>query len=218
MDNIIIRKCEKKDEKEILNICYSTGYMGEEMKSTNEFNDVELFGYIFCYYYIWYEIHNCFVAVDRENHKVVGYILGTLDTNKQEKAFKFKMISKIALRLLFSTIWNNYESFKTVIHFIKNLDLKNEPKDLYEKYPAHFHIDILSEYQHLGIESRLISTFEAHVKKNNIKGIHLRTTSNNVKAVPFYNKKGYIVIYRNESKLWKNAYGLNNIIFGKEIM
>ena len=57
MDNIIIRKCEKKDEKEILNICYSTGYMGEEMKSTNEFNDVELFGYIFCYYYIWYEIH-----------------------------------------------------------------------------------------------------------------------------------------------------------------
>lgn len=218
MNNIIIRKCAQEDEEEILNICYKTGYMGEEMQPTNKFNDVELFGYLFCHYYVWYEINNCFVAVDKNTRKVVGYILGTLNSKKQEKAFKYKMIYKIAFRILFSTIWKNHESFQTVMHFIKNLDLKDDPKDLYEKYPAHLHINILPEYQHSGIGNMLIDTFETHVKSHNVKGIHLRTSSYNEKAVPFYKKKGYKVIHENESKLWKDVYGLRNIIFAKEIV
>lgn len=218
MDKILIRKCEKEDQDAILNICYRTGYMGEEMKYTNKFNDVKLFGYLFCFYYVWYETENCFVAIDEESNKAVGYILGTLDSKKQERTFKIKMIYRIVGRLLFSTLWNHNESFSMVMHFIKSLDLKDEPKDLYEKYPAHLHINILPEYQHLGIGSKLIDIFESHVKNNKINGVHLRTSNKNIKAVPFYERKGYKVIYVNDSELWKGVSGLKNLIYVKKMM
>lgn len=218
MSNIIIRKYKSSDEKEIVNICHNTGYMGEDLTNNDIFNDVKLFGYLFCFYYIRYETHNCFVAVDKNNNKVVGYILGTLNTKKQESLFKKKMILKIALRSISYTIWKHPESIKALLFFIKSLDLKDEPKDLYKNYPAHLHINILPTYQHLGIGTMLISNFEKHVRSNNVVGIHLRTSNKNVKAIPFYGRNGFDVIYEKEAEVWKDVKNYKNMIFGKKLV
>lgn len=219
MSKIKIRKCTDKDKNEILNICYKTGYMGDDLTGRNTFNDKTLFGYLFCDYYSQYEPEHCFVAFDTENNnKIVGYLLGTLDTDLQQKRFILKMGWKIFLRMFSVTFWKHSESFRNVINFIKKLDMKDEPKNLCSNYPAHLHINILYEYQYFGIGSKLMTAFEEHAKKEHVKGIHLRTSNYNIKALPFYYKKGYSLLYEKEGSTWIGVEDYNNLIFGKELI
>ena len=76
---VIIRKCRKSDAKDIMHVCYKTGYMGEDV--TDYFKDKKLFGLLFCLYYPKYATEYCFVAVDKG--RVVGYILGHPDTERR---------------------------------------------------------------------------------------------------------------------------------------
>jgi ribosomal protein S18 acetylase RimI-like enzyme len=218
VDKIAIRKCKKSDENSIIDICYKTGYMGEDLTDRNIFNDIKLFGYLFCSYYCLYETGNSFVAVDEsKNNKVIGYIIGTLNSKRQEKLFVKKMFLKIAIRLFLCDSWKYRESYNAVMFFIKNINLKHKYDSLYTEYPAHLHINILPQYQHYGVGSRLIGQFENHVRENNISGIHLRTSNKNIKAVPFYKRKGYKVINENHDKVWKDAAEYKNIIFAKKV-
>lgn len=225
MPRIEIRKFKKADENDIINICYRTGYMGEDLTGKNLFNDVKLFGYIFCLYYPYYEPEHCFVAVDEDaSDKVVGYIIGTPDSKRQELQFAFKMGWRIVLRLIFVTFWRYPGTFRFLIDFALRIGIKYistsfeyGPKNLYNKYPAHLHINILSEYQRYGIGSRLIEKFEQHMKENKVHGIHLRTSNNNHKALPFYIKHGYNKIYEDDITFWKNISDYKNIIFAKEL-
>jgi ribosomal protein S18 acetylase RimI-like enzyme len=87
------------------------------------------------------------------------------------------------------------------------------------EYPAHLHIDILNEYQRQGIGSRLIQKLENHLKKNQIKGVHLGTSSKNVKAIRFYNKMGFSQIYEGPPgyNMWKEEPDVRSLIFAKKI-
>jgi hypothetical protein len=60
---------------------------------------------------------------------------------------------------------------------------------------------------------------ENHLKKNRIKGVHLGTSDKNVKAVPFYYKMGYSLIYEGSPGfcMWKNNPDVKSLIFGKKL-
>ena len=216
MCEITIRSFKNSDIQGILKICYRTGYMGESLHNRDIFNDVKLFGYLFCIYYPYYEPDNVFLAVD-QNDKIVGYIMGTDNSKKQEDMFKRKMVLKIAIRALLYTSWKYRESFKALMFFIKNLSLKSQPKNLYKEYPAHLHMNVLPEYQHMGIGSKLINVFEKHIKEKGVQGIHLRTSNNNIKALPFYEKKGYVIMHKDNNKVWKGVENYENLILGKKL-
>lgn len=211
---IIIRKAEASDKEQIEDICYKTGYMGEDLSGLEQFNDRVLFTALFCRYYVLHEQEHCFVAVDTEADKVVGYVLGTPDTNLQRKKAAFSMGWRIVSRILFVTIWKYPESLKAVLHFIKGLEPSADDL-LYTQYPAHLHINILKDYQKSGIGKRLISAFEQHIQ-NFSKGVHLITSNKNSKAIPFYHKMGYKLIKEKESKLWKGIDDYKTIVFVKE--
>lgn len=217
MGEILIRKCKKEDADDIKNICYRTGYMGEDLTGTDKFNDINLFGLMFCTYYPLYETDNCFVAVDTDNQKVVGYIIGTLNSTRQQVNFIFLMASRIIGRLLAVTSWKYRESFAEVIYMaVHNIKI-DDPENLHSDYPSHFHIDILPEYHRMGIGTRLISEFENHIRKNKIKGIHLRTSNKNYSAINFYKKNGYRIIFEEKSKMWMGVEDYKSIIFVKKI-
>lgn len=216
MENFKIRKCSHDDLAEIADICYKTGFMGEDLTESGKFNDKTLFSYLFCMYYPLYEIDNCFVALDDAKGKIIGYIIGSENTIKQEEAFMQKMIPRIAFRMCTYTIFFHPESFRAVLLFIKSLELKGIKETVYIEYPAHLHINILPEYQKLGIGSALLKTFELHMKNKKVSGIHIWTSNKNVKAVPFYRKHGYEIIYERENKVWEGVEGYQDIIFGKK--
>ncbi|MFX1535472.1 MAG: GNAT family N-acetyltransferase [Promethearchaeota archaeon] len=218
MSDIQIRQCQKKDQSGILNICYRTGYMGEDLTGRNFFNDKILFGYLFCLYYPRYEPEHCFVAVDsKQDNKIVGYILGSDDSEKQGKLFRRKMIPKIALRLFFYTSWRFPESYRAVNSFRRADSQENKLNNLNEEFPAHLHIDILPEYQRKGVGSELIRIFEQHMTDLGVPGVHLGTSNYNEKAIPFYKKHGYRIIFEEEGIFWSDVENFKGIIFAKKL-
>lgn len=212
-----IRNPTKKDLADIINICYRTGWNGEDLTGTGKFNDKKLFGYLFCSYYPLYEPEHSFIAIDKQNNNVVGYILGTPNTVKQEKSFKTKMSPRIMLRTFLLSSWKYHESFSFIMRLRKNIGSNTTPKDFLDTFPAHLHIDILPEYQKKGIGSALIKKFEYHMIELSIKGIHLGTSSKNVKALPFYKKHGYNIYAEHEGSLWANDDDNKGITFIKKL-
>jgi len=216
--DVIIRKCKRSDWKGIMDVCYLTGYMGEDAQG--HFGDKFLFGLLFSIYYPWFEWWNCFVAV--HNNKVIGYILGSLDSNIQHKMFIAKIGPLILARLALVSWWRYPNTLKILVHLIKQFPqaLNNNAisdSDINLSYPAHLHIDILAPYQHQGIGSKLISLYENHVKSHNVPGIHLDTSNKNFKAIPFYFKHGYKIIRKLNSSLWPDSPNTIQLTFAKKL-
>lgn len=209
---VIIRKCRKSDAKGIMHVCYKTGYMGEDV--TDYFKDKKLFGLLFCLYYPKYATEYCFVAEDKG--RVVGYILGHPDSDSQERLFLAKIGPRILFRVLFVTSWRYFQDIRLILHFAR-VPQSEEPLDVNKKYPAHLHIDILEEYQHQGVGSKLMNKFITQMKKLGIRGIHLGTSEGNYKAVPFYKKWGFKIIYRGLTGMWPDAPDKRSLLFAKEI-
>ncbi|MHA2155909.1 MAG: GNAT family N-acetyltransferase [Candidatus Hodarchaeales archaeon] len=215
---IIIRKYQSSDRKGVLDVCIMTGYMGEDVRK--HFDDHYLFGLLFCFYYIDYEPENCFVAIDERNGMVVGYILSSLNSLDQDRAFTRKMIPKILLRLIFYTSWKHRQSFSTLRH-MKRMDAKNSEtsydKTLLNQYPAHLHVNVLPKYHRMGIGTKLINQQEKYLQSRNCGGVHLHTTEQNVKAIPFYKKSGFSILYTSPAGngLWPDAPQVKSVILGK---
>jgi len=217
MDAIVIRKYLEKDQNEIINICFDTGFLGENLKKTNRFNDKKLFGYLFCTYYLQFETENCFVAEDVSNNIIIGYIIGTMNTKKQERLFKSKMAWRICARVLTYTCWKHPETMKSIMYYVKHLQNNPSTKDLSREYPAHLHMNIVSQNQHSGIGLSLLKEFEKHTLANHVYGIHLETTDRHLKAIPFYLKNNYKILCEKNVHLWKGIDYDKGITMGKKI-
>ncbi|MBN1328140.1 MAG: GNAT family N-acetyltransferase [Candidatus Heimdallarchaeota archaeon] len=188
---IEIRKAQKTDEKELLNICFITG----DPFLKKVFPKCHLFGLFWCIYYVRYETDNCFVAVDPEKKNIVGYILSTLDTIKQKKDFKIKFIKEINSQI--KLLPRNKIRAKIVANFIINRRITKKKKEFLETYPAHLHIDILPDYQRKGLGHKLMDVLENHFKENKVKGYHLEVSSKNITGINFYKKYDLNFISKN---------------------
>lgn len=189
---IEIRNVKKTDEEALIDICFITG----DTSLKRIFPEPRLFSHFWCLYYLWYEPEYCFVAEDTEKNKVIGYIISTKDTIKQEKDFAEKMgplvknrMKEVKVRTLISKIY---------AHFIIHKSLSKKRRKMLEIYPAHLHINILPEYQRQGIGHRLMGTLEQHLIKNDIPGFHLEVGVKNDIGISFYKKFGLEYISKNQ--------------------
>jgi len=188
---IEIRNVKETDEHALIDICFTTG----DPSLKRIFPEPRLFSHFWCLYYLWYESENCFVAEDTEKKKVIGYIISTKDTIKQEKDFEEKIgplikkrMKEVRVRSLISKIY---------AYFIIHKSLSSKRRKMLEKYPAHLHINILPEYQRQGIGHKLMGKLEQHLIKNNILGFHLEVGSKNTLGISFYKKYGLKDISKN---------------------
>ena len=60
-----------------------------------------------------------------------------------------------------------------------------------KKYPAHLHIDILPDYQHMGAGTLLVNALKEHLKAKGSKGLMLSAGMGNKKAIAFYKKNNF---------------------------
>lgn len=199
MTDISIRPYRPQDQAALEEITYRTGFQGEDLTGRNFFDDRRLFFLIFIYYYPRYEPQHCFVAVDTRTRTdaVVGFICGTPDTAAQRARFQKKVVPRIALRALLYTVWRYPRTFIALLGMLRlwrELEDGESAAAIQAEYPAHLHIDLLAEYQSMGVGTRLMGRFEAHMSSLNVEGIHLQTSNHNRKAVPFYAKMGFELI------------------------
>ncbi len=215
---IKIKEYDPKYRDDIIQICWKTGYMGDD--AAPFFNDRYLFGLLFCLYYTDYEPENCFIAVCTKSDKAVGYILSSLNSELQELRFKKRIVPRIIIRLFVFSIWRYHKSFRLVLGWRRQTEESEiDTQTLYLNYPAHLHIDVLEKFQRQGIGTKLVMQLEHYLKFKGIKGVHLGTSSYNSQALTFYKKMGYKIIYEGSegSGMWPEAREARSIIFAKEL-
>ena len=145
---------------------------------------------VYCDYYIEKEPQNCFVAADK-NGKAIGYVICAEDFDTFQKRFIEEYYPKIKS-------WE-YKRRKSALRAIESQEKYKE------EYPAHLHIDILPEYQHMGLGTKLMKDLCDHLRQNGIKGVMFTVWHKNYNAIKFYEKYGFELIETKETTL---VYGL----------
>jgi ribosomal protein S18 acetylase RimI-like enzyme len=214
--SIIYRPCAKEDIKGISEVLYRTGFMGEDLTPTGRFKDKKLFALVNIEGYVRFETGNGFVAQDRDTGNILGYIIGSDNTLRYEKKIVLKMYWRVFLRLLSVTWWRYPESFRKVFYWFFTYETKSI-EHLYNEYPAHLHINILPGYQHMGIGKNLLDMFLNMMSSKGVAGVHLGTSNYNFKALPFYRKNGFQVIFERKNLFWPGVENQISMIFGRNL-
>lgn len=167
---VSIRKYEEKDYE---GVCYTCLHSEDDDDITEEFAEFVL--NTFCRYYIDNEPENCFVVDD--DGQAVGYIICAENFDK------------------FKKIYDEEYFTRSISHGESRIEWASEAYKLHEKYkdtyPAHLHIDILPQYQRMGLGGKLVSALSDHLAAKGIKGVMLTTGTKNVTANNFYRKYGF---------------------------
>ena len=216
---ITIRPYQPADEPVIIDITFKTGFKGEDLTGRDYCEDARLWYLIFIAYYARREPAHFFVAVEPQEDRLIGFICGSPDTLTQEAQFRRWMVPRIALHLFGYTIWRHSRSFKTVLGMASQFSSrteqsKNDP--IITQYPAHLHINVLPGYQSMGTGTRLMQHFEKYMRDLGAGGLHLSTTNKNHKAVPFYDKMGFSVVFESEIVHHPEFEDLRHLVFAKK--
>lgn len=173
-----IRPYEEKDKEDVRFVCLNSEGPCKLSKRGRNFALA-----VYCDYYIENEPENCFVAVDK-NDKAIGYVICAEDFDNFKKHFVEEYYPKIQK-------WE-FKRRKSALRSII-------PHEKYkEEYPAHLHIDVLPEYQRMGLGHKMTDSLLKHLKKKSIKGVMLTTWIRNEKGRGFYDKYGFALL--NEMK------------------
>jgi ribosomal protein S18 acetylase RimI-like enzyme len=190
--------------------------MGEDLTPTGRFRDKKLFALVNTDGYVRFETENGFVAEDRDTGNILGYIIGTDNTPRYEKKFALHIYWRVVLRLFSVTWWRYPESFRMVFSWFFIYETKSI-KHLYNLYPAHLHINILPDCQRMGIGEKLTNMFMENMAFKGVEGVHLGTSNYNFKALPFYKKNGFNVLYERTNLFWPGIDGQVSMIFGRKL-
>lgn len=190
MDEIYIRAYKKDNRYQIRQICYDTAFMGESGEFF--FDDKEILADAVTLYYSDYEPESIFIAEYSGN--IIAYLTGCRDTVQYYRIWRTKILPLIITKAMLRGVVFNIKTlrflYNSLISWIRR-DFKRP--DVYKKYPAHFHINIVKDYRGRGIGSRLVDDFLGYLNKRNIKGVHVVTISK--KAKEFFEKVGFNLIY-----------------------
>jgi len=188
-----IRNATVEDIPGVYNVCLKTGDSGND--ATHLYKNINILGEVFVGSYVTFDSDTSFVLVD-ENGLISGYALSTIDTVKFEancaekwwpilqKKYQLPDISK-------KDDWNSDNHLEYEI-FYPTLS----PKEVLTEYPSHGHIDLLPHMQGRGWGKQMMSNVSESLIKKGSKGMHLRVSHLNDRALGFYNNLGYPEVMR----------------------
>jgi ribosomal protein S18 acetylase RimI-like enzyme len=172
---------------------------------------------LFCHYYVRFETDHCFAAVTNDPvEQVVGYVLGCPDTARYARAFGWRMVPRIVLRIGTATLWRNPRSIAEMVQWGRNLPW-HDANPAGNEYPAHLHIDVMPRFQRRGLGSRLLECVETHFAELGVRGVHLVTSNRHEKSIPFYRKHGYMLVREKAHVMWRGVSDYRSLVFAKTL-
>ena len=180
-----IRHYQSKDKENVRFVCLNSDGPCNSSKRGINFALA-----VYCDYYIENEPENCFVATD-ENDKAIGYVISTENFDRFKETYISIYYPKIKK-------WE-YRRRESALRAIES---QEKYKD---EYPAHLHIDILPEYQHMGLGRKLMDALCDNLRQKDVTGVMFTVWHKNFYAIKFYEKYGLNLI---ETKKTTLVYGL----------
>jgi GNAT superfamily N-acetyltransferase len=199
-----IRQYTTKDLRQVRNIHFETGFMGESMSELltrrKEWNDK-------INYYLEKEPESIFVA--EEDGKVEGYILGCLDDSKydQKKEFILSTLS-LLFRMPFLPKHDRRYWISNIKAIFRAITGKSEEKNL--KTPensGHIHINLLAKSRRKGLGSDLLKAYIKYAKEKGAKSIHAETYEADIhNNASFWLKNGFKEYSKVKTTMWQTQY------------
>lgn len=177
------RPDQPQDRVEVYDVCVRTAAAGEDARGSLSVDD--LWGDIFAGPYLALEPELAFVLDD--GARVVGYVLGTADTERWAAEHRARWLPRVAGRYPLPA-----EPATAEEHLV---DLLHHPERNVRPelagYPAHLHIDVLPGHQGGGHGRALVEAFLAALAARDVPGVHLGVLAANTRARGFYARMGF---------------------------
>jgi ribosomal protein S18 acetylase RimI-like enzyme len=183
-----VRRALPLDSKALCNVCLKTGLSGRDASSL--YSNPTILGERWVLPYVELESQLAFVLVDLHSNLVCGYALGCLDTIRFEDGMRQKYLPKMQKR---------YPRPNSAEILIPTNAVAEEFYDFHncptvvldQQYHSHLHIDILPEYQGLGLGRPLIAILFRALRNLGSKSVHLEMSGANDRASRFYRRLGF---------------------------
>ena len=183
-----IRPYTKKDFRYVQDVCMATSKFAEEDTPTNR----AALTAMYCDYYLDNQADYCFVAVD-DDDITIGYIISVVDLDEYEE----KMTEEY-LPLVRKVSSGDYFRFIA--------ETKVAERYVRGGYTAHFHVNVLEQYQHQGLGTQLVEALENKLREMFVEGAYAICGQKNKAARAFYEKLGYEDI----------DYLVGSVVYGKK--
>lgn len=190
---VLLRAANIADLPELRRICLETGDSGKD--ATHLHKLPELVGDIYVAPYVIHE-PNFAYALLAEN-KVVGYLMGVLDTKSFENILveKYWPIAKAKYEQI------DFEITPSDQELLAELDKQGfSNQELIKKYPSHLHIDIVESHQSAGYGKSMIAFLLSELKQAGSSGVHLHMSASNDRGRVFYKKFGFIEVFEDANE------------------
>ena len=190
---VLLRTAKITDLPDLLRVCLETGDSGKDATHLHKLPD--LVGEIYVAPYVIHEPDLAYALLS--DKRVVGYLLGVLDT----RAFESLLVDKY-----WPLAKAKYQHFKTEItdsdrELLKDLDKQGfSDESLTAKYPSHLHIDIVEAHQGAGYGKSMIAFLLEELKAAGSAGVHLHMSASNDRARGFYKKFGFVEVFENANE------------------
>lgn len=185
MTKTTIRKFVPADRPAIEDICYQTGFMGNSAE--NFWGHKTSFVEMWVAPYMDQEPDSLYVAVKDE--KVVGYLTGCLNTATGPNLDAL-MMATITKHKLFFRLGTAGFLFRGMLDSLRDRHTANGELT-HARWPAHLHINLLSEARGTGLGSLLMNAWLEQLRQRAVPGCYLSTILENKRAVTFFEKNGF---------------------------
>jgi GNAT superfamily N-acetyltransferase len=184
-----IRLYQESDEAALRRICLLTGNNGGD--ATALYTDEDLLSDIYAIPYTVLDPEVCFVAVDEESDRVVGYIVGTPDSVRYVQRFRDEWLPRVAGRHQQPPEVEPSRGGDAQAAMAWNLHHPQYDPRVVADYPAHLHIDLLPEAQGKGGGRALMENYLNAAREHGAEGVHLYVSLRNMNARAFYARLGF---------------------------
>ncbi len=186
--NVIIRPYKEDDRATVRRISYETSDRGEQNHPI--FSDRDVLADVLTRYYTDFEPQSVWVAECAGS--VVGYFSGCMDPGRYKMIVVLRVIPAAIFRAMYNgALWHR-ETWQLFGGLMRTWIQGGFPREVSkEEYPAHLHINLLSDFRGQKIGKKLMEPFLQKVKSANLHGVRARVRENNFPAIRFFKNLGF---------------------------
>jgi ribosomal protein S18 acetylase RimI-like enzyme len=192
--DVKLRSSNPNDLPGLLKVCLETANGGKGATHLHNLHD--LVGEIYVAPYVLHEPNFAFTL--EASKKIVGYVLGVLDTGRFESELNTQYWP--ATKAKYAALTQDLTPKD--VSLIEELNKQGFSSDeLISKYPSHLHIDIIESHQGFGYGKTMILHLLKALQDAGSSGVHLHMSASNDRANGFYKKLGFVEIHTNANEI-----------------